>query len=73
MPLRKERNIAGDIMNPHRKKYSLEYYLKIAEQLVDHGVHTLAIKVAHAWTFRETRPMFSSGFSVLNGLLNAIL
>jgi pyruvate carboxylase len=48
MPLRKERNIAGDIMNPHRKKYSLEYYLKIAEQLVDHGVHTLAIKVAHA-------------------------
>ena len=27
-----------------RKKYSLEYYLKIAEQLVDHGVHTLAIK-----------------------------
>lgn len=28
----------------YRKKYSLEYYLKIAEQLVDHGVHTLAIK-----------------------------
>ena len=29
---------------PARQKYSLEYYLKIAEQLVDHGVHTLAIK-----------------------------
>jgi len=32
-------------MDPDRKKYSLEYYLKIAEQLVDHGLHTLAIKV----------------------------
>lgn len=28
----------------YREKYSLDYYLKLAEQLVDHGVHTLAIK-----------------------------
>ena len=25
-------------------QYSLDYYMKLAEQLVDHGVHTLAIK-----------------------------
>ena len=25
-------------------QYTLEYYLKLAEQLVDHGIHTLAIK-----------------------------
>ncbi len=25
-------------------QYTLEYYLKMAEQLVDHGIHTLAIK-----------------------------
>ena len=36
---------AGDIMDPDRKKYSLEYYMKIADQLVEHGVHSLAIKV----------------------------
>ncbi|CAL8463302.1 g2836 [Coccomyxa elongata] len=35
----------GDILNPvHHPKYTLEYYLKLAEQLVDHGIHTLAIK-----------------------------
>ena len=25
-------------------QYDLDYYLKLAEQLVDHGIHTLAIK-----------------------------
>lgn len=25
-------------------QYTLEYYVKLAEQLVDHGVHILAIK-----------------------------
>ena len=26
-------------------QYNLDYYLKLAEQLVDHGIHALAIKV----------------------------
>lgn len=26
------------------EQYTLEYYLELAEQLVDHGIHTLAIK-----------------------------
>jgi pyruvate carboxylase len=25
-------------------QYTLDYYLRLAEQLVEHGVHTLAIK-----------------------------
>jgi pyruvate carboxylase len=27
-----------------RDQYTLEYYLDLAEKLVDHGIHTLAIK-----------------------------
>ena len=27
-----------------RTKYNLDYYLQLAETLVDHGVHSLAIK-----------------------------
>ncbi|KAK9814506.1 hypothetical protein WJX72_007023 [[Myrmecia] bisecta] len=34
----------GDVSDPTRKKYTLDYYLELAEQLVEHGVHTLAIK-----------------------------
>eukprot|EP00884_Botryococcus_braunii_P003586 jgi/Botrbrau1/13228/Bobra.0199s0001.1 len=34
----------GDITDPRRTKYTLDYYLDLAEQLVEHGVHALAIK-----------------------------
>lgn len=34
----------GDLSDPMRSKYSLDYYLDLAEQLVDHGCHALAIK-----------------------------
>lgn len=34
----------GDVSDPHATKYTLEYYLNLAEALVDHGVHSLAIK-----------------------------
>lgn len=34
----------GDVSNPKATKYSLEYYLGLAEALVAHGTHTLAIK-----------------------------
>lgn len=34
----------GDVSNPNTTKYTLEYYLGLAEALVDHGTHTLAIK-----------------------------
>ncbi len=34
----------GDILDPRRTKYSLNYYVKLAKQLVDMGAHTLAIK-----------------------------
>lgn len=34
----------GDISNPKRGKYDLDYYLNFARQLVDLGTHVLAIK-----------------------------
>lgn len=35
----------GDVSDPMRQKYSLEYYLKLAEELVKAGTHILCIKV----------------------------
>ncbi|XP_030750753.1 pyruvate carboxylase, mitochondrial isoform X1 [Sitophilus oryzae] len=35
---------SGDVSNPKKTKYDLNYYLKIAEELVKAGTHVLAIK-----------------------------
>lgn len=34
----------GDVSDPSRTRYTLDYYLKFAQQLVDCGIHILAIK-----------------------------
>ncbi|WP_299824430.1 pyruvate carboxylase [uncultured Pontibacter sp.] len=34
----------GDILNPNKTKYTLEYYLQLAKQIEDAGAHILAIK-----------------------------
>jgi len=34
----------GDLLNPDESLYTLDYYLKLAEQMVDAGAHILAIK-----------------------------
>ncbi|MBX2941702.1 MAG: pyruvate carboxylase [Cyclobacteriaceae bacterium] len=34
----------GDILDPVRTKYSLDYYVKLAKQIEDSGAHILAIK-----------------------------
>ncbi|KAJ8281618.1 hypothetical protein COCON_G00041370 [Conger conger] len=34
----------GDVSDPMRQKYSLEYYLKLADELMKAGTHILAIK-----------------------------
>src|SRR3954468_707151 len=34
----------GDILDPKRTKYSLNYYVKMAKELVKMGAHILAIK-----------------------------
>lgn len=34
----------GDLLNPREDLYTLDYYLKLAEQIVDSGAHILAIK-----------------------------
>jgi pyruvate carboxylase len=35
---------SGDVANPKRTKYTLEYYLKFVDELVAEGIHILAIK-----------------------------
>ena len=35
----------GDVADPSKGKYNLEYYMKLARELVDMGSHSLAIKV----------------------------
>ncbi len=35
---------SGDIMNPNRQKYDLNYYVKLAKELQKMGAHILAIK-----------------------------
>ncbi|CAG9823041.1 unnamed protein product [Phaedon cochleariae] len=35
---------SGDVSDPKKKKYDLNYYLKIADELVKAGTHVLAIK-----------------------------
>jgi pyruvate carboxylase len=34
----------GDLLNPGEKLYTLDYYLRLAEQIVESGAHILAIK-----------------------------
>jgi pyruvate carboxylase len=34
----------GDILDPKRNKYTLDYYVKMAKELEGHGAHILAIK-----------------------------
>jgi pyruvate carboxylase len=34
----------GDLLNPKEDLYTLDYYLRLAEQIVDAGAHVLAIK-----------------------------
>ena len=34
----------GDILDPKRTKYTLDYYVKMAKELEAHGAHILAIK-----------------------------
>jgi len=34
----------GDLLDPAEKLYTLDYYLRLAEQIVDTGAHVLAIK-----------------------------
>lgn len=35
---------SGDISDPKRKPYTLDYYLEFTRQLVGLGIHVLAIK-----------------------------
>lgn len=35
----------GDVSDPDRTKYDLDYYTKLATELVKAGTHILAIKV----------------------------
>ncbi|KAI7865330.1 pyruvate carboxylase [Spinellus fusiger] len=34
----------GDVTNPEKKKYNLDYYIDLTQQLVNEGIHILSIK-----------------------------
>lgn len=48
----------GDVSDPMRQKYSLEYYLKLANELVKAGTHILAVKVDHMYKEKTHTIMF---------------
>jgi pyruvate carboxylase len=35
---------SGDVANPKKTKYTLEYYLELVDQLVNEGIHVLGVK-----------------------------
>lgn len=41
---------SGDISDPTKTKYTLQYYMDLAEQLVKAGTHILCIKVGGGGT-----------------------
>jgi len=51
----------GDVADPNKGKYNLEYYLDLASKLVDMGVHSLAIKdMAGLLTPRASKMLISA-------------
>ena len=36
---------SGDVSNPKKTKYTMDYYMKLADELVKAGTHILCIKV----------------------------
>jgi len=54
----------GDVSDAERKKYSLQYYLNVAEELVKAGTHILGIKVNIPRKVAHTT--FANNISILN-------
>lgn len=51
----------GDVSDPSKGKYNLDYYLKLAGELVDMGVHSLAVKdMAGLLTPKATKMLVSA-------------
>ena len=40
----------GDVSDPSRTKYNLDYYLNLSDELVKAGTHILCIKVNHLFS-----------------------
>jgi len=47
----------GDVSDPERKKYSLKYYLDVADELVKAGTHILGLKVSDLTIVERIRPI----------------
>lgn len=41
---------SGDVSNPEKKKYTLDYYVNLADELIKAGTHILCIKVCVTYT-----------------------
>lgn len=50
----------GDVSDPSRQKYSLDYYLKLADELVKAGTHILCIKVRTRMRWFQISDVFTA-------------
>ena len=49
---------SGDITDPSKTKYTLQYYRDLARELVKAGTHVLSIKVNWLFLFQINSPLF---------------
>lgn len=57
----------GDVADPSRTKYSLEYYMGLAEELVRAGTHILCIKVLGPFAHQLLSPTHNAHYSCNTG------
>ena len=51
----------GDVANPDKSKYNIDYYMNLVAELVKCGIHILNIKV---FTFLLQNSKFDSAFEI---------
>lgn len=51
----------GDVSNPEKTKYNLDYYMNLADELVRGGTHILGIKVCTPFQFNYVTHWKPSG------------
>lgn len=60
----------GDVSDPNRGMYDLEYYLDFVKKLQETGIHVLAIKVCTYWYYSNA---FNTFFGIHNYICFCIL
>lgn len=64
---------SGDVANPKKTKYTLQYYLDFVDQLVTEGIHVLGIKDMAGVLKPEAARMYAVTLTMIDSLLNRYL